>query len=116
MKPSKLACDPNLALAAVIDELAPAERTISALADALAADQVNRDGSRGPDHRTRVQAALALLQYRVGRPVERSEVISVTVEKDHAADLTERLKSSPALRASLQRLLNAAAERGAVDI
>lgn len=102
MATKKLPDDPNRALNDAIDIKAPPERIIAALADALAADTVNRDGSRGPDHKTRVQAAIALVHFRVGRPVERSEVIS------YKADLPmtlERLKASPAMRQTLAGLL-----------
>jgi hypothetical protein len=115
MKPTPLPEDPNRALAAEIDQQAPAKRSIKALADALTADQVNRDGSRGPDHRTRVSAALALLQYRVGRPIERSEVISVNLDADAATGLAERLKNSPALRSSLRKMLDQVDAGDSVD-
>jgi hypothetical protein len=105
MKPARLPTDPNRALNAAIDLKAPPERIVDALSAALAADTVNRDGSRGPDHKTRVQAALALLHFRVGRPVERSEVINVNLDADSMSGLRERLAASPAMRQTLAGLL-----------
>jgi hypothetical protein len=93
-------------LADVIDQETPPDRIVKALADALAADLVNRDGTRGPDHRTRVQAASLLLAYRIGRPIERSEVVSVNLDADSSVGLRERLASSPAMKAALLKLLN----------
>ena len=115
MKTSRLPDDPNRSLATEIDRIAPPERIIRALADALTAEQVNRDGSRSPDHRTRTQAALALLSYRIGRPVERSEVVTVNLDADSMTGLRERLKSSPAMRDALAGLL-AEVEGGSVDV
>ena len=99
--------DPNNNLPAVIDKKTPLPVIIAALEKALAADMVNRDGTRAPDHRVRVDAAKTLLAYRVGTPVQRSESVSVNVDADNALGLEERLRHSPALRA----LLRAALER-----
>lgn len=105
-------------LARIIDRLAPTERIISALAGALEADIVNRDGSRGPDHKSRTTAALALLAYREGRPVERSETISVSLDADNAHGVEERLKNSPALRSAFRKMLEQAesGENKPVDV
>ncbi len=107
--------DPNNQLAEVIDAEAPAHRIIRALSDALAADVVNRDGTRSPDHRARTAAALALLEYRVGRPVARSEVINIDASADSAVGLEERLRHSPALRQLFRKMLESA-EGPAVDV
>ncbi len=112
MKPTatQIARDANRELAKVIDREAPPERIIKALADALEADMANRDGTRGPDHRTRTQAAALLLQYRIGRPVERQEVISVNLDADSAVGMQERLRQSPSLREALKAQIAAAEE------
>ncbi len=107
--------DPNSALAAVIDAEAPAHRIIRALSDALSADLVARDGSRSPDHRARTAAALALLEYRIGRSVSRSEVVNIDASADSSVGLEERLRHSPSLRALFRRLL-ASSEGPAVDV
>jgi len=107
--------DPNAQLAAVIADEAPAHRIIRALSDALSADVVNRDGTRSPDHRARTAAALALLEYSVGRPVARSEVLTVNADADSEVGLENRLRHSPALRNLFRRLL-ASAEGSALDV
>jgi len=100
--------DPNTQLAAAIDREAPACRIIKALSDALVADVVNRDGTRGPDHRARTAAALALLEYSVGRPVARSEVVNINADADSEVGLQDRLRKSPSLRSKLRREIEAA--------
>lgn len=107
---------PNDRLAEVIDREAPTERIIQTLADALAADTVNRDGSRSADHRQRVIAALALLEYRVGRPVTRSEVVTVALDADAALDIDARLAKSPALLANLEAAVARARKRQAIEV
>ncbi len=89
--------DTNANLAASIDSVAPSERIVTALANALEADLVNRDGSRGPDHKTRVAAAQLLLAYRVGRPVERQQVVTARAG-ERQETFAEKLARSPALR------------------
>lgn len=98
--------DPNTQLADVIAAEAPAVRIIRALSDALTADQVNRDGTRSPDHRARTAAALALLEYSVGRPVARSEVVNLDATADSAVGMEARLRHSPALRALFRKMLD----------
>lgn len=101
--------DANANLAASIDSVAPSERIITALANALEADAVNRDGSRGPDHKTRVQAASLLLAYRVGRPVERQQVITAN-SNEPKESFSEKLARSPALRELYRQELERAEE------
>lgn len=96
--------DPNSQLSAVIDRDAPAARIIKALSDALTAEEVFRDGSRGPCHRVRVDAAKALLAYRVGTPIQRSEITHIE-EKNDAQNVEEHLRRSPAMRDSLRKML-----------
>lgn len=98
--------NPNNSLPTIIDEAAPLPRIIKALEEALVADVVNRDGTRGPDHRTRTDAAKTLLAYRVGTPIQRSESISVNVDADSATGMRERLAHSPALRAMFRKMLD----------
>jgi hypothetical protein len=105
--------DPNHRLAEAIDKEAPPDRIIRALADALSADQVNRDGSRGADHRTRCHAAALLLQYRIGRPVERQEIHQTITTKTE--DETMKLLDSPAMRRAMREMLERAEAGGEVD-
>lgn len=104
MKPKK--DDPNHTVMAAIDKLAPPERVIRSLAGALEADVINRDGSRGADHKTRVAAAQLLLAYRVGRPVERQQVLTASVDNQQGEGLRDKLGLSPALRDALRRMLS----------
>jgi hypothetical protein len=108
MKPTQLPDDPNRALSAEIDHQAPAERIIRALTVALEATTTTRSGTVEPDHRTRVAAASKLLEYRIGRPVERQEIVSVNLDADSALGLADRLKNSPALRQAIRAALDSA--------
>jgi len=96
--------DTNTHLSSVIDRDAPADRIVKALSDALTAEEVFRDGSRGPSHRIRVDAAKALLAYRVGTPIQRSEITHIE-EKDDSKSMEELLRRSPAMRDSLRKIL-----------
>jgi len=61
-----------------------------------------------PDGPTQVESAKIMLAYGIGQPVQR--VISVTTpENDLAKDFEQKLKQSPALRESLQDMVNKAA-------
>jgi hypothetical protein len=90
---------------AVIDEHAPPEDIIKALAAALDADTYTRDGRPVADHRTRLAAAQTLLLHRRGRPAEAPEPKSPAKSIDEEfADLKERAAHSPALRSLLREL------------
>lgn len=80
-------------------------RLAEAISEALVATQTTRSGTLEPDHRTRLQAATLALAYKHGRPVDRSEVVSVNLDADSSLGLAERLKASPALRRSLRTIL-----------
>lgn len=69
-----------------------------------------------PDARTRLAALNLFLSYYLGRPVERSESVSVTLNADSTHDIEARLANSPALREQLRRSLAAAdAAAGVVE-
>ena len=89
---------------ALADEI-PEARIACVLSDAMAADIVNRDGSRSPDHRVRLAALQLHLAYTEGKPIERQQVITQTIAADPVADIEERLARSPALRRSLAAAL-----------
>ena len=99
----------NEKLSEAIDQEAPAERIITALANALEADVAAKDGTRAPDHRTRVAAAQLLLNYRIGRPNERPPVKEPETGQQ-SESLEEKLKRSPALREMYQRMIDEAVE------
>jgi hypothetical protein len=70
--------------------------------------QAERDFIEIPDGPTQVESAKIMLAYGIGQPVQR--VISVTTpEDDLAKDFDQKLKQSPALRESLQDMVNKAA-------
>lgn len=69
-----------------------------------------------PDMRTRLAAFSLMMAYKIGRPVERIETVSVNLDADSSHDIAERLAKSPALREQLRRSLAAAdAAAGVVE-
>lgn len=114
MKTSKLQPAESLA-AAISTEINP-ERLARVLSEALAADLVNRDGSRGPDHRTRICALEIVLNRTVGLAVRSEEVTTANPDANEGDQLAERLARSPALRRSLAKMLEAHAEGEAIDV
>jgi hypothetical protein len=113
MKPAQL--KPVEALSAAIAcEITP-ERLSRVLSDALAADQVNRDGTRSPDFRTRLSALEIVLNRTIGTASKADEVTTVNPDANEGDKLAERLARSPALRRSLARLLAAHAKDEAID-
>jgi hypothetical protein len=101
---------PNQHLAEVLHAEIPEERIARVLSDAMAATMTTRAGTVEPDHKTRVQAATLTLAYKVGRPVERQEVITKDLTTSSDEDLTVRLKRSPALRKMFRRILDEAGD------
>jgi hypothetical protein len=97
-------------LAEVLHTEIPEERIARVLSDAMAATMTTRAGTVEPDHKTRVQAATLTLAYKVGRPVERQEVITKDVTTSVDEDLAGRLKRSPALRRMFRRILDEAGD------
>jgi len=95
-------------LAEVLHAEIPAERIARVLSDAMTATMTSRAGTVEPDHKARVQAASLILAYKVGRPVERQEVVNVNLGPSADEDLANRLKKSPALRRMMLRVITAA--------
>ena len=95
----------------LIDAIAenfPVEDVVTLLKRITTAQVFTKDGRAMDDHRTQLAAAQLILNYVVGRPVERQEIISVNVNADTESGMLDRLKSSPALRASFRKILDAA--------
>lgn len=69
------------------------------------AECITKGGHVIADNRTRLAACQLALAYLIGRPVERSEVVNVNLDADSSLGLSERLRNSPALRASLKKML-----------
>jgi hypothetical protein len=91
-------------VAAIADQFG-GEKIATLLAELCEAESLTNGGNRRPDHRTRLAAVTLVLAYLVGRPVERQEIIQVNLDADASEGLMARLKSSPALRSSLKKLL-----------
>ena len=102
-------------LAEVLHAEIPEERIARVLSDAMAATMTTRSGTVEPDHKTRVQAATLTLAYKVGRPVERQEVVSVNVGADSNESLKARLARSPALRRAVRGMLEDADGASVID-
>jgi hypothetical protein len=105
VKPTSIPLTAAQRLAQALTDHVTDDRLATAISEALAATQTNRDGTITPDHRTRLQAAQLGLAYAHGRPVERSEIVQVNLDADNSIGLAERLKNSPALRRSLRAIL-----------
>lgn len=103
------------ALSQALAKAIPPERIAAALSDALSATNITRSGAVEADTRSRLQAASLILAYQVGRPIERSESITVNVDADSDADFKVRLRNSPALRDSLRQMLSEA-EQSTIDV
>lgn len=106
----------------VIDDLLQGgdarRRAIDCLLEGLEAERSFYDaGSKStltePDYKTRVTAAEILLAYTDGKPIERKEIVKMTM--DSMESYTERIKRSPELRAKLRELLGDA-EKPVVDL
>jgi hypothetical protein len=61
-----------------------------------------------PDYRTRLAAFKLMLEYLIGKPVERSESVTINLDADATLGIEERLAKSPALREQLRKSLEAA--------
>jgi len=85
-----------------------ADRLIDEIRLLLKAEVVTKCGITLPDNRTRLAAVQLLFSYLEGRPVERIITKSTSQVIDPDADLSSRLKKSPALRRMMRRLLTEA--------
>jgi hypothetical protein len=114
MKPTNELSSGQILAKALADEI-PESRIVQVLSNAMTAELVNRDGTRSPDHRTRLSAAETALAYRHGLPVRREESITVNLDADSAVGMQERLRTSPALRSLMRKMLETV-EAPAVDV
>jgi hypothetical protein len=103
-------------LAKELADQIPENRIVQVLSNALTAELVNRDGTRSPDHRTRLSAAETALAYRHGLPVRREESITVNLDADSSVGMEERLRSSPALQSMMRKMLERVGADGAIDV
>ena len=97
---------PGEMLQRALDEQTTDSEVIASMVDSMRhAVTTVRGGAEVPDYRVRLQAALAILSYRHGRPVERQESISVVLNADKDKDAVKRLKHSPSLRETMKAAL-----------
>lgn len=89
-------------------EAFPVEDIIALLRRLSKAKCYTKDGKEYDDCRTQLAAGTLMLNYVVGRPVERQEVVSVKLDPDSAVGIDDRLRKSPALRESLKRAIEKA--------
>jgi hypothetical protein len=84
------------------------EKAVKVLEEALLATKVHWDGVakrmvEEPDHKVRKDAAVDLLCFTDGKPIERREV--VTLNFDSLEELQRRVQQSPALKAAVKKIL-----------
>ena len=97
---------PSQLLTEALAKETPPDRIGRCLSEAMGADMVNRDGTKSPDHKTRIFAANLAIQFSVGRAVERIESININADADSAVGMEDRLRHSPALRALFRKMLD----------
>lgn len=68
-----------------------------------------------PDVRAMEAGIKLYLAYVVGLPVQRTEAVNVNLDAASAAGLEDRLRKSPALRATFRRILDATEDGSAVE-
>lgn len=78
------------------------EAIAQAVASALQAETVTREGTV-PDFRTRLEASKIYLNYLVGLPVQRQEIVHQAVRNDQES--MDRLLASPAAVAALEKMV-----------
>ena len=86
----------------------PVESIVKLLSELIDAKIITKGGHEIADNRTRLAAATLMLNYLVGRPVERQEIVNVNLDADASLGIDERLRTSPALRQSLKRAIEKA--------
>jgi hypothetical protein len=115
MKPQPLpTANPSTELAEILARKIPFEMVSEALFRALTATTVSRSGALEQDTASQLKAASLILENRVGRPVTRQEIVSVSLDADAEVGLKERLANSPAMRSALRKILLEADE--AIDV
>jgi len=107
---------PSQRLAEVLEKEIPESRIARTLSECMSAVSISRSGAVEPDYRTRLAAAQLALSYKIGKPVERAEVVQLNLGADDAPDLSARLAHSPALREAFRKMLaEAVGSQPAID-
>lgn len=96
---------PSQQLAEVLAEEIPSQRIAEVLSEALTATVRTRAGTIEACWKTRIGAASLILSYKVGRPLERQQILMQNLTADPVSDIEERLLRSPSLRKSLAATL-----------
>jgi hypothetical protein len=94
----------------------PADDVAKTIASLMTAKLVRKDGVEYPDIRAQEAGVKLWLAYMVGMPVQRQEVVTVNLDADSEAGMVDRLRSSPALRAQLRKILDSVDDSAAVVI
>jgi hypothetical protein len=92
-------------LAIALEQACPEYRLSETLSGCLSATSTSRSGAIEPNWSVRLQAVGMILDHRFGKPIQRQEIVTKTLDTDGEANLRERLKKSPALRKALRELL-----------
>lgn len=100
------------ALSVLLEAVGARGRALAALLDALEAttgfyDPSTKTTTILPDHRVRASAAMDILSFSDGKPVERKEVVQVNVDGTQQ-DAQRAVMQSPSLRAALKAKLEEA--------
>ena len=104
VRPDHLRQLPHDVVLAIAEQFPPT-KIAKLLGELAEAECITNGGRRIPDNRTRQAALTLMLAYLIGRPVERSESVSVNLTAEDAVGLRERLAHSPALRDALRGAL-----------
>jgi lipoate synthase len=87
------------------------DQVVAKIAECMSATKTMAIGGKPfetPDYKTRLDALKLLLQYQVGMPVSRSEVVTHNV--DTMQTLESKMQKSPALRRAVGRMLDRSKE------
>ena len=99
---------PSQKLAEVLNNECPESRIAEVLSECFTATTVTKSGVAIPDWRTRLSAVQLALAYKVGKPIERQQVMHVNVDAESESAMDERLRHSPALRKLFREMLEKA--------
>ena len=101
----------SLAVVNKINEVFGDSGVVDALQECLQATKtvsVGKMPMEVPDYKTRLDTAKVIMQYQVGNPVTRQEVVTHTV--DTLSSLQAKLQKSPALRRAVGNMLGGATD------
>lgn len=99
--------DVNRKVCSVLADIVPVEEVGEGIKEMMQATTIGRGGDEVPDYRAREAAMKLWLAYSVGMPLQRQEIVQVNVDGSKES-LSDKIKSSPALRAQLKRMLEEA--------